>query len=164
MALVVEDGTGLATANSYIDISFADSYHSDRANASWGAALVGAKTAALIAAAAFLDARYERRFNGYRLKATQALAWPRGEAYDRDDNPVSGVPGAIKAAAAEAALRALAAPLAPDMARGGMVEEVQAGPVRKKFMAGAPAETSYPAISGRLAPLLVGHRGVRITR
>jgi len=35
MALIVEDGTGLTTANSYVSLSVADSYHLLRKNAAW---------------------------------------------------------------------------------------------------------------------------------
>lgn len=40
MAFTPEDGTGIATANSFIDLDAADAYHNDRGNAAW-AAVVG---------------------------------------------------------------------------------------------------------------------------
>lgn len=35
MAFVVEDGSGIANANAYITVAYADEYFSDRGNADW---------------------------------------------------------------------------------------------------------------------------------
>ena len=68
ITLVVEDGTGLADANSYIASADADTYWANRANAAWAALDDDAKAAALIQATQYLDARYS--FKGCQLADT----------------------------------------------------------------------------------------------
>lgn len=113
--LVVEDGTGLADANSYIDVATADDYHRLRDNEAWADADEHTKVAALIRAADYLDRRF--RFVGCRLVDGQALEWPREDAFDVDGFDQSEiVPVVVEQAAAEYALRAvdLATRLLPD--------------------------------------------------
>ena len=78
MALVVEDGTGLANADSYQSLVDA------RANANaLGLNLPAGEVDAEVAlrnGARYAD-RYERRFSGSRLVDTQALAYPRKDSY-----------------------------------------------------------------------------------
>jgi hypothetical protein len=122
--LVVEDGTGLANANSYASLTFANDYHRLRDNVIWINAADHHKVGALIRATDYVDRRW--RFVGSLFNATQALAWPRLEAFDADGNDQSEkVPGVVQEATAEYALRALStasvldstALLLPDPAR-----------------------------------------------
>jgi hypothetical protein len=113
VALIVEDGTGVANANAYASLAFADSYHALRANKTWADATVAAKTGAIIRATDYVDQRW--RFVGQTTEAIQALAWPRINAIDvngalHDDE----VPEPVKKATAEYALRALERALLPD--------------------------------------------------
>lgn len=83
MSLIVEDGTGLPDANSYIGLDDAASWFETRGTA-WSdiRADSDARSAALVRATAFLDATYRRRFPGYRTQGrAQALEWPRVGAY-----------------------------------------------------------------------------------
>jgi hypothetical protein len=57
MGIVVEDGTGIADANSYASEDDADNYFEDRANDTWATSTAD-KEAALIRASASLDAIY----------------------------------------------------------------------------------------------------------
>jgi len=102
MALIVEDGTGLAAADSYISLvdarTFAASYgltlpvDDDEADITLrqGAVYVGLS---------------EPSFSGQRLEVSQALAWPRLYAYDCYDNALASdsVPAKIKQAQVYAA-------------------------------------------------------------
>lgn len=107
MAFVVEDGTGLADANSYASAAEADAYFLDRGNAAWtGANAV--KESALIQATDYIETRFWGKFVGSQLTETQALSWPR-TGFDE-------IPAGIKRACMEYAVRALSAPLAPDPA------------------------------------------------
>src|SRR5687767_15226190 len=112
MAIIVEDGTGLSTAESYITVAYADTYHTDRGQTTW-TGTDAAKEAALRRALAYLDGRYGPRFNGLRkLGRDQALMWPRVGASDSEgwliDDTV--IPAELKRAQAEAALRELEEP------------------------------------------------------
>lgn len=79
--IVVEDGTGLDTANSYVSIADADTYHELRGNASWTDATQDQKATALIHATEYLDMRWTFvgavTFPGSPSDLAQALQWPR---------------------------------------------------------------------------------------
>jgi hypothetical protein len=173
MALVVEDGTGLPTANSYVTIAECDAYHVDRANTSWGTALTAAKTAALMKATMYIDGKYFNRFTGYKGSVSQALQWPRMEAIESgvyilpdgvSDSLLSGIPVALKQATYEAALLALTTDLTSVLDRGGMLRFQKVGPISQEFMDGAPAESIYRAVEYWLKPILKSAYGVSIER
>lgn len=91
VAIVVEDGTGLANSNSYAAVGDADTYFTNVGNASWFTDPSGnpvtsdAKASALIRATKWLDGRYRGRYPGYRtIGRAQALEWPRVGAYTYD--------------------------------------------------------------------------------
>lgn len=105
MAFVVEDGTGLATATSYTDETFADAHHTDRGNTDWTSASSGAKQVALILATDAMDQLF--RYRGRRKTAEQALLWPRTAVFTRvehDEVDSNSVPIAVQKATAELAL------------------------------------------------------------
>ena len=124
ITLTVEDGSGLADANTYVSQADADAYFANRANASWAAATDDAKAAALIQATQYLDARYT--FKGVRLTETQALEWPRQEppfvasvgvwrdVFEVPSDFLAWPVQRVKDACCEAALRALTGPLYKD--------------------------------------------------
>ena len=150
MALIVEDGSGVAGADSYLSVADADSHHAARGNAGW-AGDVAAKEAALRKAADYLGQTYRLRWLGARVDEGQALDWPRA-GLDAVGSDV--VPDEVRRAAADLALAALGADLNPPLARGGRVKREKVGPIECEFEEGAPGRTRYPAIDGMLAPLL----------
>ncbi len=149
MALVLEDGTGLANANSYASEATLGTYADDR-----GLTLAsGDAEAALIRASQWLDSTYRSRFQGYRVRErAQALEWPRFSVYDASGFLVDSdsVPVEIVSATCEAAIRELteAGSLAPDLDRGGQIKELGAGSVRIVYGDNAPTSTTYTAING----------------
>lgn len=164
MAIVVEDGTGLATANSYASVTTADAYHSARGNTAWTETSTSpdqGKAAALIRATAYIDAAYRGRFQGYRNNGrTQALEWPRMGVIDTQYFSVSStaIPIEVVNATCEAAIREIASAgsLTADLERGGEVRSLSAGSVSIEYGAGASASTVYPIIEGLLAGLIGG--------
>ena len=103
MALVVEDGTGKTTSESYISVADADTYDSTwEALASWTAATTGEKETALRKATRYLDLRYHHQWNGRRFNDTQALDWPRTQMQDYDGFQIAAesVPGNLEDATA----------------------------------------------------------------
>ncbi len=122
MAIVVEDGTGLANADSYSSVADADTYLASIGDpGSWSTQTVTAKEQALVRATQWLDNTYRTEWKGRRKLQTQALAWPRVEVYDEDDFlvPDDEVPTILAKATAEAAYRFLTAELSPDLDNGG---------------------------------------------
>lgn len=143
MSFVVEDGTAKDDANSLVDVSYADSYCSERGLTTW-AGTNEVKQQALIRATDYLELRYSTRFLGQTNTLTQALSFPRDGA--------TSVPTRIKNAVVQYAIRALKAGLMPDPAQsatGGNVvsKETTVGPVTTKvaYSADEPkAFQSYP--------------------
>jgi hypothetical protein len=109
MALVVEDGSGLSTANSYVSEADVDAYILSyvRNSGTWTALNSATKEAYIKEATQSLDLLYGQRFVGYRKDADQALAWPRSAGYDTDGYSIAGnvVPDAVKRASGEMAWR-----------------------------------------------------------
>ncbi len=128
--LVKEDGTGLDTANSYTDRTFADAYHENRGRSDWSGYSTAIRDAALIRATQYIDSVYGLRFLGSALVSDQALEWPRENAYFRDEE-IDGVPTKLAQATAELALFA---------ARDGELQPRTPGP--RESVAGVLSGTS----------------------
>ena len=84
MALVVEDGTGKSNANSYLSVADADTYQSNRSNATWAALSTADKEVALIKATDWIEASFKVRWLGYRINNSMSLSWPRYDVVDYD--------------------------------------------------------------------------------
>ena len=109
MAIILEDGTGLATANALASLEFTDTYHTSRNRMDW----VGedaVKIAAIIRATDHLEKRFGHRWKGMRLVASQSLSWPRTSVSlaDGTELPSDAVPMRVVAACVELARIALA--------------------------------------------------------
>jgi hypothetical protein len=109
MSIIAENGSGLATAESYCSVSFATSYHSKRGNAAWDDLDPDVQEQCLRKATEYIDMRFGDLFTSEKLTTTQALAFPRY------DNGFGVLPVVLQRATAEYALRAAVAPLAPDL-------------------------------------------------
>lgn len=103
--MIIEDGTGVAGANSYMTTTEATAYHTTFGNTGWPSDTQLQETA-LIYATLALDANYGRNYESFRLPGTQELLWPRYQFYDRDlQFRAQGViPKELKYALAELAL------------------------------------------------------------
>jgi hypothetical protein len=171
MAFVAEDGTGLSTANSYISVGFADSYHLDRGNAAWALATEANRQAALIRATDYIDKRFGKRFKGWRQTKAQALEWPRLGAFDEDYHTLNGpdvIPRQLQKACAEYALRALTiTTLAPDNDAVGLsLLREKVGPIetekkisqgqKKSQLVDATSIPDYPEADLWMSELLSG--------
>lgn len=96
---------GGASANAYAAVADGDTYFDERLQASaWtGESDAAVKTRALIMATRRLD---QETFVGYKNSTSQALEWPREDAYDRDgeEYTTTAIPTVIKHAMFEIAL------------------------------------------------------------
>lgn len=116
MTFVLEDGTGLADANSYGSFAGYVAYWADRGVTV--TELQAVVEPALVRATDYLDQRYP--WKGSRLTSEQALQWPRACAYGEPtfEAPcgvtLDGVPAQVVRACYELASRAISADLAPD--------------------------------------------------
>lgn len=107
-AFLVEDGSGLPLATSYVSVTEADAYITDlpswlRAHwAQW--TTTSEKEAILIVASRAMDTLV--RWRGTRISQEQGLGWPRAGAFDCDNLPIDSdvVPSQVSDAAIEFAL------------------------------------------------------------
>lgn len=154
MAFVPEDGTGLSTANSYITLAYAETYHDDRGNTSWASATSSTQQAACIKATDYIQSNFIFT-GGVVASATQALQWPRYSAIDRNGNLIDSdsVPDVVKQATAILALEVV----------GGTdinakidrkTKREKAGPVEVEYMDGSAARVIYRQIEGLFVGLI----------
>lgn len=162
MSLVVETGSGLTNADSYISLADANSYVAGHGNtSSWSAAADDEKEEALRLGTQYIDLKYGGRFAGVRGSRDQALNWPRsavidiaGYSYDSDEIPVC-----LKQAVVEAALRHLADDdLLGVIENNGTVkrEKSKLGPLEDdvEYVGGKSQAPAYPRIRALLRPIL----------
>lgn len=166
MAFVAEDGTGLADANSFVDVAFADDYFSSIGNTAW-AGEDTAKQAWLIQATSYIVTAFGKRLCCYtKLNEDQALPFPTAE---------NGMPAALLTATCEYAVRAKAGPLMPDPvvdATGFSVVKTRqkVGPIEREFsIAGGSSQPmlyrSYPYPDSMMRSILCpGSGGNRVIR
>tara|TARA_Y100000310_G_scaffold160700_1_gene160534 strand:- start:1261 stop:1764 length:504 start_codon:yes stop_codon:yes gene_type:complete len=104
ITLVVEDGTGLSTANTYISLADAETYFEGRLNITdWDGATDANKNIALAMSAALLDDYF--KFEGHKTTQEQALSWPRYDIHiDGFHIPSTTIPQRLKDACAEYAM------------------------------------------------------------
>lgn len=158
MALIVEDGTGLPTANSYLSVAAADTYYADiGGNAAWSALDNADKEAKLIASCSALEIKYRGKWIGAKAHSVQRLAWPRAAKvdtltplYDLDSIaiPVDAVPEAILTAQAEVMAITLSGGsfTTTPIARNDMLKRKKTDVLESEWFEGAPTQTLYPYI------------------
>ena len=77
MTLIVEDGTRVSGANSFVTVAEADAYFEARIDTTWTDADDEQKERALVLAADYMTQAWRLLWNGSISDGTQALAWPR---------------------------------------------------------------------------------------
>ncbi len=131
MALIVEDGSGSATADSYVDVAFADTYVVTYMGSSphWVAISPAISTAtkerALQNATMYLDNAYKMLWQGLSVSSTQALSFPRSGVINAEGRTLSSttIPLNLKRATVEAAVRFLD----PDISLDGDILKTSVG-------------------------------------
>lgn len=166
MTLIVEDGTGLSTAESYVSVAAADIYvplHYATVPSSWSGANTSRKEIALRQAAQAMEARYRGRWIGSKVKETQALSWPRSGALDEDGFEIEddALPQALKDAQVELALKEVAGDtLVADQTSPGTIESesVKVGPIEEaiSYSGGKSQAKQYTLADMLLRPLVTG--------
>ncbi len=147
MALTVEDGTVVASADSYISQADADTYFTNHDDPSdWTGATSALKDSALRFAVMTMDGMFE--WSGAVQSSTQVLGWPRTSAEDAEGRAIasSTIPQRIKDAQCELAVQHIGSPINAALDRGGDVRRERAGPVEVEYSEGAAAEQVKPLI------------------
>lgn len=136
--LVVETGSGVTGANSYISLADATSYLAVHSlAATWtGLASDDLRNEALIKATRYIEARFGRRFLGHKALPGNALSWPRLAIYDelaREQYAQGTIPDLLKNAQCEYAVRAATQSLMADTSASAdtLKESKKLGPLEK---------------------------------
>lgn len=140
MALVVEDGTGLSNANSFVSVSELDAYHTDRGNTDIVSST--SKEALLINATDYLKIMYE--WDSTLLTLNQSLPFPR---------VTHGLPYAIKEATMILAQKAHTKELISDEDRRVIKEKVSSLEVQYDSN-DTQVGTRYTAVEALISPYL----------
>lgn len=150
MALIVETGSIVAGANTYVSEAYADSYFESRNNSEWAALSTEAKEAALLYATSWVDSRYS--WPGIIVDDSQALSWPRLGAYDVDlrSIPSTSIPSALLQAVCEAALAHVTEVLNTVRERGGGLAYAKVDVLEVSYFRGASAGRTFPYIDSIL--------------
>jgi hypothetical protein len=164
MAIVVEDGSGLANAETYISVADATSYFTKRGKGdAWDE--VEDKEAALRLATEYMLAVYRPLWAGARVTDTQALDWPRVDVPRLDSAggyrtypsyyAQNVVPEEVKRACAELALKTPNGDLLIDQ-EARQVKREKVGPLETEYFDGASGgeQIRYPMVDAMLQMLL----------
>lgn len=98
--IIVEDGTCVAEANSYVTLEEAIKYQTDRNRTDWLELDEEAQIASILRGTQYVDSIYN--WKGRRKYKEQLLAFPRVMLIDLDGFPVEGIPQRLKYAILEA--------------------------------------------------------------
>ncbi len=143
MSLVIEDGTGVSNAQSYLDVIGFKSYCTAR-GIPYSSYADPAIEYGLINGTEYIDIRWGARLKGdLQFPDTQSLLFPRLYIYDEQGRYLTGIPERLKRATAEYALISLTQELMPNYLDQDsdkiLIEETKdIGPIKKtqKFQLG----------------------------
>lgn len=148
MALTVEDGSNVANANSFVPLTYCDSYHFGLGNSTW----IGTDTdkeAAIRRATQYLSNSYN--WMGYQTHGrNQVLAWPRNDVYDSEGYTIQNdeIPSELMDACCEIALQELVDPnsMNPIITIADKVKSEQVGPIRVEYLTTRQPQDSKPVL------------------
>lgn len=131
---VVEDGTGLPDANSYVTVEEADDYLIQNIHVfpTWDALDDEDKKYLLSWSSTYLDQK--ARWNGVKTYPNSGLRWPRTGVYDKDGFPIPSdvIPEQLKQATIEMARYLMQTDRSQDRSQDGL-KEVQVDVIRLVF-------------------------------
>jgi len=172
MSFVIEDGTGVAGANSYISAADATAYinaYEPAGAADWPSDTTE-QEAALLVGCQSLELNFRSRFQSTRvLDLNHELSWPRFAFYDRTGYVVEAkVPSCVKQAQVLMALYHLqGTDVFPQEARDRLLTEetVRIGDlaVTERWMAGTPYE-NFNKVAALLWPVLKSEHVTQLRR
>lgn len=101
ISFIVEDGTGVSEANTYVDLDYALEYAVMKGYDSWTELTEIQQKIFLIRGTEYIDNYF--MWKGRKAGPNQGLKFPRVELYDSDRFEIRGIPVAVKKACIEAA-------------------------------------------------------------
>lgn len=167
MALIVENGTALANAESYTSVAECDTYHANNGITIWSPLLTAEKEQALRRATNYTVQMFRARWKGQRATATQRLDWPRWNVQLPDlfatTNAyvaVDEIPETLKNAVSELALLAAQGDLNFVQTPRAISEQV--GPIKVTYSGDMSAQTRYIYVENMLSIYMTGLSGAMV--
>lgn len=155
MTIIVEDGTGLADAESYASVAYADAYFSSRNVSNWDGSDAH-KEGLLRIATEYIDSVFGQRFKGTRNTITQALQWPRdGVSVDGFDLDSDVIPVNLMRATCEIAMQANHTDLLPNLEQAVIREKVDV--LEVEYDSSSPRIVRLSKANALLAKYLTGN-------
>lgn len=159
---VVEDGTGLSTANALISVAEADQIIENYGDDStWSGSTDSVKQNAIREATRYMNVHYI--WKGYRTVDGQALQWPREWVYDDEDVYVDNdtIPEKVKEACAYLALQVVSGEtLLEDFTNAAKVKRTKEviGPLAEEivYVHGEDPGTDYQTADQLVSPYTEG--------
>lgn len=153
MTLIVEDGTGVANAESYASVAQADARLAALGFTTWAPLLEAEKEAALRRANVYMLQEFRNLWKGSRVDESQAQDWPRTDVEVNDTDILSTVvPLEVRNANIDLAMKAAAGDLNPDLEKHVVKERI--GPLEQEFSDTGPKRAVYRAVWMMLNPYL----------
>lgn len=131
ITLIVEDGSQVPNANTYVDLDTVKAYCADRDVTLGDDDNTASK---LIKACDYLES-FNNRYTGHPASYTQSLCWPREDAFiDGHEFPGYLIPKQLKAAQMQAVISQVnGIVLMPDIQASDYVTEETVGPITTKY-------------------------------
>ncbi|MEW6658776.1 MAG: DnaT-like ssDNA-binding protein [Thermodesulfobacteriota bacterium] len=165
MTIIIEDGSGVTGANSYVSVASATAYLNSKGLTTWGTSTTTAKEVSLNQATLYMELL---PWKGAKALQTYPLAWPRRGMLDRDGYSVLSdtIPQSVKYAQIELAYRYKAGknPLADISSGDGYVTKESVGPIEIDHSLGYSTSDKFPEIDRLLEPFLSNAYGVVVER
>ena len=157
MSLIVEDGTGLSTAESLISVDYFLAHHLGRGNTNVSLLSTAESEEALRRASDYFIQKYRNRWQGYLVSSAQALDWPRqnvilSDGYNEYAIDSSVIPTPVKQAFADLAFKAVGGELLSDYAE--QVTRKKVDTIEIEYNPHTKQTKTYPAIDAMLKPYL----------
>lgn len=145
VSLIVEDGSCVPSANSYVSLEYADEYMSNTGRTAWASQSENARKSYLINATAYIDRTYSKLgWKGIKkYHRNQPLCFPRVELYDKDGFEVEGIPEELMKAVCEASFIATTTSLFTINAASGEVKRKKAETLEIEYFSSGETETNY---------------------
>lgn len=159
---IVEDGTGLSTANSLMSVSDADDIQANYDDpSSWSGATDAVKENALRQATRYLN--YNYIWDGFKTVSDQALQWPRVQTVDEDGLLIEQdtIPQRVLEACAYLALQEVGGDtLISDQQNEAQVKKTKdvIGPIteEREYVHGESPDKTYTVVDLLVAPFVIG--------
>lgn len=174
MTITVENGNGLATANSYTSVAEADAYHlTFNPDSDWTTSDNSTKELALIRATRSIDVLYGMKFMSSVKSNTQNLLWPRYASYDQNGRLVESndIPDNLKNAVSEVALLSIqGVNIMPTRSEKDNItdENITVGPIAisatYRNSGEQPKYENFSTVEQLLSPYLVYRKTITISR